>query len=68
MKHTPADGTYAYQAPYTGAEIVAHWQNGTLTHLSEHGDARSTITPLTAEHVAHELSYAKGVTFTAPAA
>lgn len=63
MEHTLADGIYTYPAPFTGAKIVAYWQNGLLTSLTEHGDTRATITALTAAHVAHELSYAKGVQF-----
>ena len=67
MNLTPADGTYIYSAPITGHEVVALWSAGHLTALSERGEARTGITPLTAAHVAHEISYLDGVTHIAPA-
>lgn len=63
---TPKDGFYIYPAPITGAEIVAQWKDGQLASLSQSGEAQP-VTPLTAAHVAHEVSYIEDVIFT-PAA
>lgn len=64
---TPSDGTYLYRAPLSDVEVVAVFDGGRLTALSEAGEARTEITALAAAHVAHDLSYVDGVVFAAPA-
>ena len=63
MQKLPNDGIYVYFAPMTGCEIVADWKGGKLVSLRTCGEAQ-LITPLTAAHVAHELSYLKVKSYT----
>ncbi|GAA5533400.1 hypothetical protein [Deinococcus aluminii] len=60
--HTPADGTYSFTSPLSGAPVLARFEDGKLTAYLYAGEAQP-LTELAAAQLAHLIGYLDGVAF-----